>query len=384
MTTNYKHFAASILEDDDKQFISAIEKGKINITEENLNKLKDLFMSGKLLNDDYFNMAVIHETKNNLDYVELWLLINAKYDHKTGRFKRINVDNFSFGWQMQGGGTYPGEENFGDFINQGMNLWKANGKKAYGKDDPNRNLTNEDIGALQSDGTWKEFGIMLGWTNVFMNDSYGGMTIGGAGFEIDGNGMYPYCRVSLGKFGGGSNDTNKKPEDYVFSYCGMIWNAYHGLFDSDNKGIDSYFWGMEAPIDYTPFGKPFNPYSNNAELENAKFVIKRRKANASHHVEDWEYIFKLDISKNETYINNDRLTITKTVDATIVNKTDFNINYPDSTWTKDNTLLLAVKGSLEDGTIKQLGSINATYTDTGIFGFLGEGYTSAKIILSKI
>ncbi|MBS6006871.1 MAG: BppU family phage baseplate upper protein [Clostridium baratii] len=342
---------------------------------------KNLYMSGKLLNDDYFNIAVIHETKNGLDYVEFWLLINAKYDHKTGRFKRINVDNFSFGWQMQAGGTYPGEENWGDFINQGMNLWKANGKKAYGANDPAREQTGEDIGVMVN-GEWKVFGMMLGWNNSFMNDSYGGMTIGGAGFEIDGNGMSPFKRVSLGKFSGGSNDPNRKPEDYIFTYNGTTWNTQHGLFNMDKNDLDSYFWGMEAPVEWYD-GNNFNPYSNSAKLSEAKYVIKHLPPKLNSHIENWSNIFEIDCKTGEGKIKGNPITTTVTVNVDIVNKTDFNMNYPDSTWNKDNTLILGVKGILADGTVKQFGNINATYTQYGIYGYLGAGYEAAKIIITK-
>lgn len=362
-----------------KDIINNSDPGSLS---EKIESLTNLFMSGKLLDDDYFNIAVIHEKKNSLDYVEFWLLINAKYDHKTGRFKRINVDNFSFGWQMQGGGTYPGEEGY-DNINQGMNLWKANGKKAYGKGDPSRDLTGEDIGAIQPNGEWRTFGIMLGWNNVFMNDSYGGMTIGGAGFEIDGNGMSPFKRVSLGKFSGGSNDPNKKPEDYVFAYNGETWNTQHGLWNMDENKLDSYFWGMECPIDWYDMGSTFNPWSNRAKLSDAKYVIKHLPPNKNSHIENWNNIFEIDCKTGEGKIKGNPISTTITVNADIVNTTDFNMGYLDSTWNKDNTLVVGVKGILEDGTVKQFGNINATFTQYGIYGYLGAGYKAAKIIITK-
>lgn len=80
-----------------------------------------------------YNFTVIEGIRGGVPYTEVWLLVNAWYDYDTKRFKRTDVNNFSFGWQWQGGGTYPGEENIGDFINQGINLWKANGKKLMQK-----------------------------------------------------------------------------------------------------------------------------------------------------------------------------------------------------------------------------------------------------------
>ncbi|MGL6187075.1 MAG: BppU family phage baseplate upper protein [Clostridium chrysemydis] len=360
----------------------SVLKKQIDALSTNFDKLKDLYMSGKLLNDEYFNIAVIHETKDKLDYIEFWLLINARYDHVTGRFKRINVNNFSFGWQMQGGGTYPGEEGY-DNINQGMNLWKANGKKAYGINDPAREQTGEDIGAVQSDGKWRTFGIMLGWNNIFMNDSYGGMTIGGAGFEIDGNGMSPFKRVSLGKFTGGSNKPGAKPQDYQYCYNGDTWNTQHGMWNMDENKLDSYFWGMVCPVDWYDMGNTFNPYSNRAKLSEAKYVIRHLPPNVNSHLENWDDIFEIDCTTGTGKIKGKQIATTLVVDAAIVNKTDFNMNYPDGSWNKNNTLILGVKGILDDGSVKQFGNINATYTDYGIFGYLGAGYKSAKIILTK-
>ncbi len=352
--------------------------------DEKMKTLTDVVLGGKLLNNPFYNIAILNTVRNGVKCNELWLLINARYDYEAKRFKRINVNDFSFGWQMQGGGTYPGEEAIGDVTNQGMNLWKANGKHAYGVNDPSRDLTGEDIGAWQSDGSWREFGIMLGWNNVFMNDSYGGMTIGGSGFEIDGSGTSPFKRLSLGKFSGGSIDPNKKPQDYVFTYNGTCWNTQHGLWNMDVKETDSFFWGMESPINwYDNPNKTFDPYSNRADLTQAKYVIKRLPANKDSKFENWENVLEIDCKNNEGKIGGKPIVTTLTVSAQIVNTTDFNMAYPNATFNKNNTFILGVKGIQADGSVKQFGNINATFTDYGIYGYLGNGFKSAEIILGK-
>lgn len=175
-------------------------------------------------NSKYFNFAVVTTNRAGIESHEFWILVNARYDRESKRFKRINLDNFSFGWQMQASGTYPGEESIGDYINQGINLWKANGRKAYPVGSVDRDLVTEDIG-VEINGNWYEFGYMHGWNNHFMNDSYGGMTIGGSGFEIDGSGLKPYSRVSHCKYAGRSRNPEADIKDYEFAYTGIIENS---------------------------------------------------------------------------------------------------------------------------------------------------------------
>ncbi|WP_238322712.1 hypothetical protein [Gorillibacterium massiliense] len=330
-----------------------------------------------------YNFAVITGMRGGVEYTELWILVNAWYDYKTKRFKRVDLDNFSFGWQLQGGGTYPGEESTGDFINQGVNLWKANGKKAYGEDDPSRELTGEDIGALQSDGSWREFGIMLGWNNHFMCDAYGGMTIGGSGFEIDGSGTSPFKRISLGKFSGGSTDSAKAYPDYGYAYNGTLWNGQHGLWNMDERGYNSFFWGMVSPLDFYDTGY-YNPYTGRAKLEGTKMVWRKLPKNTDPRVENWFDIAAISEDGSMTLMGKPVPAVLE-VKADIVNMTDFNMAYPDDTWNKHNIVILAVKGVLESGNLKQVGGYNATFTDYGAYGYLGSGeFISAKILISKI
>ncbi|HEY4429564.1 MAG TPA: hypothetical protein VGN87_00855 [Paenibacillus sp.] len=428
-----------------------------------------------------YNFTVIEGVRGGVPYTEVWLLVNAWYDYDTKRFKRTDVNNFSFGWQWQGGGTYPGEENIGDFINQGINLWKANGKKAYSEGDPARDQTGEDIGALQPDGSWREFGIMLGWNNHFMLDAYGGMTIGGAGFEIDGSGTSPFKRVSLGLFSGGSSVPNRPVTEYKFAYNGTMWNTQHGLWNKDEDQLDGYYYGLESPVNfYDQSDTQVNLGSARALMQKMKFVVKKLAGYVRPTVENWQNLFEIDqdgqveingeeilatfsrddnpngattllipfpdaswnkdnmvitsfigktlyydehmknkpqtwttsgllldlqfsyyvnihtsfkkVKKNQMKINpGSGITINgaplnekKVVDvALIAGTTDFNMNFPDSSWNKDNTMVLAVIGALSDGNRRQLG-VNCTITPYGMYGSLGTSdYVSAQVILQK-
>ncbi|WP_245596206.1 hypothetical protein [Paenibacillus taiwanensis] len=337
--------------------------------------------SGDESEQSKYNFVVLTGIRGGVEYTELWILVNAWYDYATQRFKRINVNNFSFGWQLQGGGTYPGEELTGDPMNQGVSLWKANGKKAYSVGDPMRELTGEDIGAPDGQGGWREFGIMLGWNNVFMCDSYGGMTIGGSGLEIDGSGVSPFKRVSLGKFSGGSIDPNRAYVDYGYAYNGSMWNSQHGMWNMDEYKYNSFFWGMVSPLDFYDTGA-YNPDSNRALLDNTKWVWRLLSKHKEPKVENWIDVFEIS-QAGEAKLMGKSVAAIFAVRADIVNVTDFNMLYPDATWNKSNTLIVAVKGVLKDGTIKQLGAINATYTDYGVYGYLGQGFTSAQVCISK-
>lgn len=427
-----------------------------------------------------YNFTVIEGVRGGVPYTEVWLLVNAWYDYDTKRFKRTDVNNFSFGWQWQGGGTYPGEENIGDFINQGVNLWKANGKKAYAEGDPARDQTGEDIGALQPDGSWREFGIMLGWNNHFMLDAYGGMTIGGAGFEIDGSGTSPFKRVSLGLFSGGSSVPNRPVTEYKFAYNGTLWNTQHGLWNKDEDQLDGYYYGLVSPVNFYDQGETVNLGSNRAMMDPMKFVVKKLGGYMRPYVENWHDLFSVDqdgimeltswdvldtithtyspagattllIPFPDSSWNKDNMIITNLVGVTvyydemlrnkthtwtsaglqinlefgyytsvrtsiqkvkknrlkinpssgitindapltekvvvdvdlIAGTTDFNLNFPDSSWTKENTMVVAVIGTLADGNRRQLG-VNVTMTPYGMYGGLGTSdYVSAKVILQK-
>ncbi|AZS13804.1 siphovirus ReqiPepy6 Gp37-like family protein [Paenibacillus lutimineralis] len=349
-----------------------------------INAIVDRLDSGVLLRNNYFNTAVVDIVRNGVKVTEFWLLINARYDHATNRFKRINVNNFSFGWQFQADGTYPGEEGSGDYINQGINLWKANGKKAYGEGDPARDQTGEDIGALQPDGTWREFGIMLGWNNHFMNDSYGGMTIGGAGFEIDGSGTSPFNRISLGKFSGGSAVPNRPVQDYVFTYNGICWNTQHGLWNKDIDNISGFFFGLKAPVNfYDTSDGSFNPWSNRADMDKAEFVVMKLPGSKPHHIENWEYLIRIT-SDGKAKIHNYDVPLSRAI-TVIPNKNNAaDVFYPDSTWNKDNSYIISMKGVTTNGAIKPITNYDATFFDYGLFLGVPSGFTKVTVLLTRI
>lgn len=352
-----------------------------NVIASAANELFSIFPKDYRLEFSPYNFATITGTREGVEFSEMWVLVNAYYDPASERFKRVNLENFSFGWQWMGGGTYPGEASFGDTINQGMNLWKANGKKAYAEGDPMRDATGEDIGVMVGD-VWTVYGMMLGWQNAFMVDSYGGMTIGGNGFEVDGAGTFPYIRLSLGKFSGGSDVVGKPYQDYGFAYMGFLWNAYHGLFDSDQTLTNSFMFGMESPINfYDGEGGTFNPTSNRASMDDVKLVWKKRTGGESHHVEHWHNVLEVSDTGAINTLQG-KVTIPKAYAATIVG-TDFNLTYPDPTFTKDNTFVVGVIGLTSDGTKKQKADLNVIYTEVGMYGTLGVEFVSANILLAK-
>lgn len=325
-----------------------------------------------------YNLAVIEGIREDIPFTEFWILVNAWYDRSTKRFKRKDIDNFSFGWQFQGGGTYPGEGAFGDFINQGVNLWRALGRKAFAEGDPMRDQIGEDIGYMNAEGQWIEYATMYGWNNCFMTDSYGGMTIGGQGFEIDGNGVFPFKRVSLGMFQGGSS-TGLPREDYVYAYNAMLWNAYHGLFDSDDKASDSFLFGMRCPINfYDGEGGSFNPYSNRASMENTEFVWSKRAKNTPHTIESWKDIFCLK-DDGEFKVNGNHVSVAHRVNATISGG-NFTASYPAG-YNKSNTFVQAVIGTKANGDRVQLNG--AVTLSTNISGTLNDTYSSVSLLISK-
>jgi hypothetical protein len=328
-----------------------------------------------------YNFTVITGVRGGVPYTEVWILINAWYDYETKRFKRTDVDNFSFGWQMQGGGTYPGEENIGDFINQGVNLWKANGKKAYGKGDPMRDLTNEDIGAIQPDGSWREYGIMLGWNNHFMLDAYGGMTIGGAGFEIDGAGTSPFKRISLGKFSGGSSSA-RPVTDYQYAYNGTCWNTQHGLWNKDEDQLAGYYYGMVSPINFYDQGPTINLGSNRADMNNAKFVIRRLGGFQRPYVENWQD--ELEIENGEMKLSSWEIVDTITSNINPSGATTIVIPFPNSSWNKDNMIIADLVGTTAYYT-EMLRNKTHTWVTGGLqinieFGY----YTNVKYTIQKL
>ena len=270
-------------------------------------------------NADKFNFAIITKTLNGLEYQEMWILSNAYYDYETKHFVKIDPMNTSFGVQIQAKGSYPGEAELGYTDNIGINFWR---NPNHAKDQSGNYINtfldrtafdytdweeNYHIGALQltgdNAGEWTEFGISAGWSNNFMTDSYGGITVGGAGLEIDGNGVFPYVRLTSSAFQRPKLDSNGQQqiddsgnvimEDmYLF---GLLDNAYHPTlwgWDCDNNSTYSWFAGFLYP-ERSHFSK---------ENNEATFVVMYNDTpydeNNIHNldVNRWNTIFEISLN----------------------------------------------------------------------------------------
>lgn len=189
-----------------------------------------------------FNYAIIRKTKNNITYEEFWILSNAYYDYTHNRFVKIDMTNTSFGIQIQANGTYPGEEGI-DPHNTGINIWRNPRSSDVVKDTTIYDYTDYDtnhyIGAKRrSDNEWIDFGISSGWNNNLMTDSYGGITVGGNGIEIDGNGLFPFMRLT------NSHYTYNNTTYYL---NGILHNAYHpsgSSWNCDDNTHPAWFIGL--------------------------------------------------------------------------------------------------------------------------------------------
>ena len=234
---------------------------------------------------DKFNFAVIKRIEDNITYEEFWILANCYYDYTAKKFKTINVDKPCFGIQIQANGTYPGEAAY-DSNNIGINVWRH---------------------AISStDTSWDSYGVTSGWYNAFMIDSYGGMTIGGAGFEVDGNGIHPFTRLT----------SSRTTIDGVnCSLFGLLDNAYHAGTNCDDNNTYSWFAGIIAPID-----------NNHAkDNQNARFVIMYNDTpytgEANKHNVDitkWKTVFSVDT----TGMDWDNIANKPTIDNTAANNSD--------------------------------------------------------------
>lgn len=210
-------------------------------------------------NNSKFNFAVITKTEEARDGSiiqdeEFWILSNAFFDYDKKRFIKIDPEHTSFGIQIQANGSYPGEAQLGYADNVGINIWRNPKKSDVEANFPNWRtdtyydffpfMEDSEIGlGLQADPDyWREFGVFAGWSNSFMVDSYGGMTIGGAGFEVDGNGIFPFTRLSSSRYTDENND--------VWHLLGLLDNAYHptkwGWYCDDNSTW-SWFFGLKTP-----------------------------------------------------------------------------------------------------------------------------------------
>lgn len=246
---------------------------------------------------DKFNFATISKTEGGIDYIEYWLLINAYYDETIERFIKMDGTATSFGIQMQAKGTYPGEGNLGYTNNSGINIWRNPRKSEVYKDTTNYDYSdfdnNNHIGAKKrSNNEWVEFAIGSGWSNNLMTDSYGGVTIGGAGIEIDGNNIFPYSRLTSSKYNDGTNN---------YYLLGILENAYHPTtaeWDCDNNTKQAWFFGFKYP-----------EKTGAKDSENGKFIVMYNDMNhidptangytiEDMNVNDWHVI--LEVGKTGT------------------------------------------------------------------------------------
>ena len=241
---------------------------------------------------DKFNFAIINKSDKYITYEEFWILSNAYYDYDAKRFVKIDDTHTSFGIQIQANGSYPGEADLGYFDNVGINIWRNPKKSDVFKDPNSYNYADFDtknyIGAKRlSDNVWVEYGISSGWSNSFMVDSYGGMTIGGAGFEVDGNGIFPYTRLTSSAY------TDSNGDNYYL--LGLLDNAYHPTlygWDCDSNAAYSWFIGLKTP-------EKSYLIKNNALT---KFVIMYNDTppdpEKPHFIDisRWKTIFEIDIN----------------------------------------------------------------------------------------
>lgn len=232
-----------------------------------------------------FNYAIITKNTTNITYEELWILSNAYYDYNAARFVKIDPTHTSFGIQIQANGTYPGEAELGYSDNVGINIWRNPKTSDVYKDTSVYDYTDFDekgyLGAKRlSDNVWVEFAISSGWNNSFMIDSYGGMTIGGSGFEIDGNGLLPFTRLT-------HSTATINGDSYVL--LGLLDNAYHNANGCDTNNTWSWFIGLRIP--YSSYTK---------DNKNASFVVMYNDTeyNSSdiHELNssDWHVVFEVD------------------------------------------------------------------------------------------
>ena len=206
-----------------------------------------------------FNFAVISRDNGNIEY---WILANSYYDYDAKRFVKIDTDYTSHAIQIQAKGTYAGEEEL-DANNTSIGVWRNPRLKDVYMDIEHYDYTDfiekSYIGAKQIGGDWVEYGISSGWNNTLMLDAYGGMTVGGAGFEVDGNGIFPYTRLTSSSYM--SNGSQ-------FYLLGLLDNAYHpttGGWECDDNSNWAWFVGMKFPHKSETY--------MHKDTENASFVV---------------------------------------------------------------------------------------------------------------
>lgn len=303
-----------------------------------------------------FTVAQIRRMEDGVENREFWFLANARWNQEKQRFQRLDLSKNSFGVQIQAAGTYPGEAALGYTDNQAIGYWRAIGRDTFlGQGDTAAAAAvAEDIGA-EIGGVWKSFGVYLGWNNCQMLDSYGGMTIGGGGFEIDGNGLYPYSRISYSR-----HEDTAGADGYAM--LGLLWNAYHGLYGSDNMGAADYALGLKAPIDYGE-GDDYNAASNMVDLSKATIALLKRDGGAA----GIRTIYELDM-EGRLHV---RLGGELKVAATVLDDTSAQILYIGEL-TQDNAHITRLTALTKNGQVPlTLGSVNKTQYGV-VFGYAGQ------------
>lgn len=293
-----------------------------------LDEVKDTAYERLGLNEtdsDKFNFATISKTESGIDYIEYWLLINAYYDESLERFIKMDATATSFGIQMQAKGTYPGEADLGYTNNTGVNIWRNPRKADVYKDTTTYDYTDYDdnnyIGAeRRSDNVWVEFGLSSGWSNNLMTDSYGGVTVGGNGIEIDGAGIFPFGRVTNSSFNDGTN---------TYYILGMLDNAYHPngtTWKCDSNEYEAWFFGFKYP-----------QTSGAKDSSNAKFVVLYNDMSSidptsqgytieDMDINDWKTVLEVGSSGSKAMING-VLTPLNTSDISIVKQATAETGY---------------------------------------------------------
>ena len=173
----------------------------------------------------------------------------------------------------------------------GINIWRNPKATDVYKDTTTYDYSDFEnknyIGAkVKSTGKWKEFAISSGWSNTFMLDSYGGMTIGGAGFEVDGNGIFPFTRLTSSQYTDSSNNT--------YALLGLLDNAYHPTlwgWECDSNSTYSWFVGLRTPVT-----------NNVKDNTNTEFVImyNNTSSDTSHphtmSASNWNIVFRVGVN----------------------------------------------------------------------------------------
>lgn len=303
-----------------------------------------------------FTAAQIRRMEDGVENREFWFLANARWNQEKQRFQRLDLSKNSFGVQIQAAGTYPGEAALGFTDNQAIGYWRAIGRDTFlGQGDTAAAAAvTEDIGA-EIGGVWKSFGVYLGWNNCQMLDSYGGMTIGGFGFEIDGNGLYPYSRISYSR-----HEDTAGADGYAM--LGLLWNAYHGLRGSDNAGAADYALGLKAPIDYGK-GDDYNAASNTVDLSKATITLLKRDGGA----EGVRAIYELDMAGKLRVRLGGELKVT----AAVLDDTSAQILYTGEL-NQGNAQITRLTALTKDGQVPlTLGNVNKTQYGV-VFGYAGQ------------